>query len=126
MIEDRLTGKGWTESRAAAEHIQRIEGKAGNAKIKKIKQEKLNADRNRPTLNFIWLNYLDCKGDELRGLATDKNRYEKHIEPDLFQGMQCQIENISGSRLVSQEFFTVKPKLGGFFTFSIGMEANDA
>ena len=83
LIEDRLTGKGWTESRAAAERIRRIEGKAGNAKTKEMKREKLNADRNRPTMNFIWLNYLDCKGDELRGLITDKNRYENHIKPAL-------------------------------------------
>ena len=78
LNEARLTGKGWTESRAAVERIRRIEGKAGNAKTKLMRQEKLNADRNRPTLNFIWLNYLDCKGDELRGLVTDNNRFENH------------------------------------------------
>ena len=31
LIEDRLIGKGWTEARAAAERIRRIEGKASNA-----------------------------------------------------------------------------------------------
>ena len=75
LIEERLIDKGWTEARAAAERIRRIEGKASNAEIKKIKLNKLNIERNRPTLNFIWLNYMDCKGDELRGLVTDKNRY---------------------------------------------------
>ena len=102
LIEDRLIGRGWTEARAAAERTRRIEGKAGNAKIKKIKQEKLNAERNRPTLNFIWLNYLDCKGDELRGLATDKNRYEKHIEPDLGNKTPSEIIPLDVERLRRQ------------------------
>ena len=59
LIEDRLTGRGWTPARAAGERNRRIEGKDSNSEIKeqlkvRLETEKAlkEAEQSRPTLQF--------------------------------------------------------------------------
>ena len=117
LIEDRLTGRGWTPARAAGERNRRIEGKDSNSEIKeqlkvRLETEKAlkEAEQSRPTLQFLWLNYLDCKGGELRGLVTDKNRFEKHIEPEFGDETPAEISPMEVQRF--RRKIAKKHKLG--------------
>ena len=40
--------------------------------------EKLAAE-SRQTINRLWKSYLHSKGGALKGIVTDKNRYELHL-----------------------------------------------
>lgn len=45
---------------------------------KDVRREKLQHDR---TLDEVAKAYFESKGESLKGMVTDKNRYEKHIKP---------------------------------------------
>ena len=44
-------------------------------------QRKLDQQKRNRTIGEIAVIYFEAKGSNLKGLKTDKNRYEKHIEP---------------------------------------------
>ena len=85
LIEEKLgsPSNGWTPAKASLERAKRIEGKFSNAE--KRGQERASKDSQNNSLNLknIWASYLGSKGEELRGVVTDKNRFENHIEPVL-------------------------------------------
>ena len=83
LIEEKLgsSKNGWTPAKASLERSRRIEGKASNVEKREKEKARKNGENSFPTLTNIWASYLKSKGQELRGLITDKNRFEKHIEP---------------------------------------------
>ena len=83
IIEDKLTGIGWTPAKANSERTRRLE-RINNSNSERRAQEKAAKDSNfeRPTLERLWVNYLKSKEDTLRGIITDKNRWKKHIKPE--------------------------------------------
>ena len=83
LIEEKLgsSKNGWTPAKASLERSRRIEGKASNVEKREKEKARKNGENSFPTLTNIWASYLKSKGEELRGLITDKNRFEKHIEP---------------------------------------------
>jgi integrase len=83
LYEEKLGRKsqGWTVARAAAERARRMTGQAQNNEEKRqaSRLAKL-AESEKPTIDRLWQLYLETKGSSLKGLATDKNRYELHIK----------------------------------------------
>ena len=72
-----------TPIKASKIRAQRIEGELPSPKERRTKfQETLQAVRNRWTFDKIWREYLASKPD-LKGIVTDRNRYEKHLQPML-------------------------------------------
>ena len=82
LYEEKVGRKsqGWTVARAAAERARRMNGQAQTNEEKRQanKLAKL-AESEKPTIDRLWQFYLESKGDSLKGLTTDKNRYELHI-----------------------------------------------
>ena len=82
LYEEKVGRKsqGWTVARAAAERARRMNGQAQTNEEKRqaSKLAKL-AESEKPTIDRLWQIYLESKGDSLKGLTTDKNRYELHI-----------------------------------------------
>ena len=82
LYEEKVGRKseGWTVARAAAERARRMNGQAQTNEEKRqaSKLAKL-AESEKPTIDRLWEIYLESKGDSLKGLTTDKNRYELHI-----------------------------------------------
>ena len=85
LIEEKLgsPSNGWTPAKASLERAKRIEGKFSNAEKREQERASKDAQNNSLNLKNIWASYLGSKGEELRGVVTDKNRFENHIEPVL-------------------------------------------
>ena len=85
LIEEKLgsPSNGWTPAKASLERAKRIEGKFSNAEKRGQERAAKDAQNNSLNLKNIWASYLGSKGEELRGVVTDKNRFENHIEPVL-------------------------------------------
>jgi integrase len=81
--EERLgTNKqGWSAAKANAERFKRINGQSKtNAEQRSEKESAKKAEEGRHTIDRLWNLYLESKGDDLKGITTDKNRYELHLE----------------------------------------------
>ena len=53
-----------------------------NSEARAFEKELKNSELNKPTLKVLWQNYLDSKGDSLRGIETDKNRWTNHLKDE--------------------------------------------
>ena len=87
-VEEKLGSKaqGWTASRGNAERAKRINGQAkSNAEQRESRMAERLAEESRQTLNRLWEAYLESKGSSLKGLVTDKNHYELHLQPEFGQ-----------------------------------------
>ena len=83
VIEDKLTGIGWTPAKANTERTKRMEGiNRSNSEARAFEKGLKNSELNKPTLKVLWQNYLDSKGDSLRGIITDRNRWTNHLEDE--------------------------------------------
>lgn len=71
-----------TPSRAANLRTRRIEGELSNQERRDEERAQLAADAGRWTFDRLWSEYERQRPD-LKGMTTDKNRYEKHIGPAL-------------------------------------------
>ena len=81
LIEDKLTGVGWTPAKANTERTKRMEGrKRSNSEARAFEKAVSNSELKTPTVGLLWQNYLDSKGDSLRGIATDRNRWANHLQ----------------------------------------------
>ena len=70
-----------TAARAARIRGEFIEGKRLTRKeAREQEQQKKETEANRPTLSRLWTLYLDQRPD-LKGIVTDKNRFENHLKP---------------------------------------------
>ncbi len=87
LIEDKLTGIGWTAAKANSERTRRMEGRhKSNSEARAIENVASNTVFEKPTLEALWQNYLESKGNSLRGISTDRNRWMNHLRTE-FGGM---------------------------------------
>ncbi|MEC7221266.1 MAG: tyrosine-type recombinase/integrase [SAR324 cluster bacterium] len=82
QYEEKLgtSAQGWSPARANAERSRRINGQ--ELTNNERRQAQLEAKRNaesRPTIERLWELYLDSKGGQLKGVVTDKNRFDLHL-----------------------------------------------
>ena len=83
---------GMTAAKAARIRAEYIEGKRKTKKqIREERKRAKEAEADRWTLDKIWFEYLKNKTD-LKGLVTDKNRYDKHIKSIFGHLMPSEIE----------------------------------
>jgi integrase len=82
QYEEKLgtSAQGWTPARANAERARRINGQelTNNERRQAQVEAKLHAE-SRPTIERLWQLYLESKGDQLKGVVTDKNRFDLHL-----------------------------------------------
>ena len=84
-MEEKLGSKaqGWTAPRGNAERAKRINGQAkSNAEQREPRIAERLAEESQQTLDRLWDAYLESKGFSLKGLFTDKNHYELHLQPE--------------------------------------------
>ena len=74
------SAQGWTPARANAERTRRINGQelTNNERRRAQTEAKRNAE-SRPTIERLWQLYLESKGEQLKGVVTDKNRFDLHL-----------------------------------------------
>ena len=87
-VEEKLGSKaqGWTAPRGNAERAKRINGQAkSNAEQRESRIAERLAEESRQTLDRLWEAYLQSKGSSIKGLVTDKNRYELNLQPEFRQ-----------------------------------------
>ena len=80
--EERLgtNTQDWTAAKANAERIKRMNGLSlTNAEKRQQQEAEKLAAESRQTINRLWESYLHSKGGALKGIVTDKNRYERHL-----------------------------------------------
>ena len=72
--------------RGNAERAKRINGQAkSNAEQREFRIAEKLAEESWQTLDRLWDAYLQPKGSLLKGLVTDKNRYELHLKDSFGQ-----------------------------------------
>ena len=84
-VEEKLGSKaqGWTAPRGNAEWAKRINWQAkSNAEQREPRIAERLAEESQQTLDRLWDAYLESKGFSLKGLVTDNNRYELHLQPE--------------------------------------------
>ena len=86
QYEEKLgtSAQGWTPARANAERSRRINGQelTNNERRQAQFEAKRNAE-SRSTIERLWQLYLESKGDQLKGVVTDKNRFDLHLRLSL-------------------------------------------
>lgn len=87
-----------TAAKAARIRAERIEGHREAPKvIRERKTAEKQAEANRPTITRLWTLYSESRPD-LKGLVTDKNRFEKHLAPIFGQITPEEIDPLSVDR----------------------------
>ena len=80
-IEEKLgSEKNWTASQGNGERVRRIDGGRSNAEKRELREAAKLAEESRQTIDRLWDAYLESKGSSLKGIITDKNRYELHLK----------------------------------------------
>lgn len=69
-----------TEAQAARLRADRIEGELSNAERRAAEAAKRAEEFDRMTISRLWTEYVK-NNPGLKGLVTDRNRFEKHIKP---------------------------------------------
>ena len=104
-VEEKLGSKaqGWTAPRGNAERAKRINGQAkSNAEQRESRIAERLAEESRQTLDRLWDAYLQSKGSSLKGLVTDKNRYELHLKDSFGQKTPQELAPLDIERLRRQ------------------------
>ena len=70
-----------TPARAAGMRVRRIEGDPSNKERREAKKAAAQAKSAKWTIDRLWQEYKKHKKGEVKGIATDENRYQNHIEP---------------------------------------------
>ncbi len=100
-----LKSEGYTPQVAAEIRADRVKKARHGEEVKTAKEiQRETAERNR-TVCEIADAYFEARGAELKGLKTDKNRYEKHIRPVL--------GNVPVSRLSPLDMMRVRKAMDG-------------
>ena len=102
QYEEKLgtSAQGWTPARANAERTRRINGQelTNNERRQAQVEAKRNAEA-RPTIERLWQWYLESKGDQLKGVVTDKNRFDLHLRKPLGTKMPQELVPLDVERL---------------------------
>ena len=104
-IEEKLgtSAQNWSAAKASAERTKRINGEAmTNAERRKSKQASKQAELENPTINHLWALYLESRGNEVKGINNDKNRYQLHIEKSFGNKKPRELAPLDVDRLKQQ------------------------
>ncbi len=75
-------GQGMTPAKAARLRAAKIEGKAlTNKAAREAEHTRKRKEADKPTLTTLWNRYTASRS--LKGLAQDRSRFEKYVEPSL-------------------------------------------
>jgi integrase len=70
-----------TPARAASMRTERMEGKQlSNKERREAEKAAQDVEKNRWTIDRLWKQYK-AQNPKIKGMVTDKNRYENHIKP---------------------------------------------
>ena len=95
--------QGWTPARANAERTRRINGQGltNNERRQAQAEARRNAE-SRLTIARLWDLYLESKGDQLKGVVTDKNRFNLHLRKALGNKTPQELIPLDVERLLRQ------------------------
>jgi integrase len=95
----RTSAENWSAAKASAERTKRINGQAmTNAERRKSKQ----SEKENPTINDLWALYLESRGNEVKSINNDKNRYQLHIEKSFWNKKPQELAPLDVDRLKQQ------------------------
>ena len=97
------SAENWSAAKASAERTKRINGQAmTNAERRKSKEAAKQAELENPTINHLWALYLESRGNEVKGINNDKNRYQLHIEKSFGNKKPQELAPLDVDRLKQQ------------------------
>ena len=102
QYEEKLgtSAQGWTPARANAERTRRINGQElTNNERRQAQAEAKRKAEARPTIERLWQWYLESKGDQLKGVVTDKNRFDLHLRKTLGKKTPQELVPLDAERL---------------------------
>ena len=105
QYEEKLgtSAQGWTPARANAERTRRINGQELTNNERRQAQAEAKRDaESRPTIERLWDLYLESKGDQLKGVVTDKNRFNLHLRKALGNKTPQELVPLDVERLLRQ------------------------
>ena len=105
QYEEKLgtSAQGWTPARANAEHTRRINGQELTNNERRQAPAKAKRDvESRPTIERLWDLYLESKGGQLKGVVTDKNRFDLHLRKALGNKTPQELVPLDVERLLRQ------------------------
>ena len=105
QYEEKLgtSAQGWTPARANAERTRRINGQELTNNERRQAQAKAKRDvESRLTIERLWDLYLESKGGQLKGVVTDKNRFDLHLRKALGNKTPQKLVLLDVERLLRQ------------------------
>ena len=88
-----------TAARAAQVRTNRIQGKElSNKAQREAEKAAKEAEANRWTMARLWEEYAN-NNPSLKGMVTDKNRFDNHIKPNFGDKEPCEILPLAVDRL---------------------------
>ena len=105
QYEEKLgtSAQGWTPARANAERTRRINGQELTNNERRQAQAKAKRDvESRLTIERLWDLYLESKGGQLKGVVTDKNRFDIHLRKALGNKTPQKLVLLDVERLLRQ------------------------
>lgn len=101
LREERCGGQfrdAMTPAKAARIRAERIDGKRESRKtIRELEATQKAAIENRPTISRLWELYKEAR-PELKGIVTDQNRFQKHLDPTFGKKTPDEIDPLSIDR----------------------------
>ena len=97
------SAQGWTPAQANAERTRRINGQGltNNERRQAQAEARRNAE-SRLTIERLWDLYLESKGDQLKGVVTDKNRFNLLLRKALGNKTPQELIPLDVERLLRQ------------------------
>ena len=98
QFEDRMTPAKASDLRSHKKSGGMDSNFVKRAKLKALKIAKAN----HPTIQFLFDNYLEYKGDTLKGIISDKNRFDNHLQKVFGNKTPEEIDPLAVDRLRKQ------------------------
>lgn len=98
QFEDKMTPAKASDLRSRKKSGGMDSNSEKRAKLKAVKV----AEANNPTLQFLFDKYLESKGDTLKGIRTDKNRFDNHLKKVFGKKTPQEIDPLAVERLRKQ------------------------
>ncbi len=113
QIEERVGRQyqhNMTPARAARIRADKIEGRVKTNRERRAEQKAAKlAEQGKWTITRLWEKYLEGKAGNLKGIVTDTNRFEKHIEPVFGDKEPCELFPLDVDRFRIRMSKTLKP-----------------
>lgn len=102
-VQNGRASQGMTEAKANNYRTARIEGRVKSAKeIRQEEKAKKEAAENRRTIKKMWDAYIDREDRPLKGIAQDKSRFKRYIEPAIGDKEPAEITELDGQKIANK------------------------